>query len=425
VLFSLAAVAFLWMKPVIRPRWALPVLAVVAAMLVATLFALQPGRSLGEASNYFTAFFAFFLFSELIRRRLPAELVIKALLIVGAMLMLWGWMPAVAWYADWLATHPGAWFPDVTFRLPVPNMMAVLINIMTLLGLARLLFSNHWGTRILLALFCLSGFGLIYLSSSRGGWVGTAAGLTCLALLSYRYQRQGWLSAWHWIRSRKVLGVFLLLVALLVMVAGGWLLYKQATHSTHPAFFSARGYLWRPAWQAFLDHPITGIGLGGYLNYYFQFHSSPPSHFFAHAHNIYLDMLHSSGLLGLTAFAWLVVSLARKMYQRMQQVFDGMERSVFAGAAAALAAFLAHGFFDAVNFPSSVVWILMAALAAALTSPSAAAAPTAPLQKWSSGGIQALAVGVAVLAWFSIWQLAPVRAPSTPFIAATWQVGQP
>jgi O-antigen ligase len=95
-------------------------------------------------------------------------------------------------------------------------------------------------------------------------------------------------------------------------------------------------------------------------------HSVPPNALLDYAHNIYLDVLASSGLLGLGAFAWLLFSLLRALWRRLATP-DPLQSSVVVGACAALAAFLVHGLFDSVHHSAPTgLWTLAILLSAAL-----------------------------------------------------------
>jgi O-antigen ligase len=319
VLLTLVVVGYLFTRPAIPAGWVLPVFAAFIVMLISSVFALDPPRSLYETWITAVSFFTFFFLFTMIRRGLPAELIIKALLVVGVMFMIWGWIPAIAWYRQWLAAEPGRWLPSLTFRLDIPNVMAVMMYMMSLLAISRLLYTPDRFPASSWRVYSLSGLALLYLSSSRGGWVGTAAGLFSIGLLSFYYQKERWLAAWTWFRARRRLQFLIIPGALVAMTALGYLLFKQATHSTHPAFFSARWYLWEPAWLAFLDHPLTGIGLYNYPSYYFQVHSTPPNVYFLHAHSMYFEILMSSGILGFAAFVWLMVVLLARLVESSQE----------------------------------------------------------------------------------------------------------
>jgi hypothetical protein len=191
------------------PRLALPVVAVVAVLVLTSLTSIDPRRSIAEAWLIAIPFFLAFVLLELGRRGLPAELVAKSLLIAGALLMLLSWTQAFFWYRGWLADFPGQWLPSVTYRLPAPNFLAVMFNLLLMLALARLFQPQAALSRTLLIAYSLSACGLLYLTSSRGGWIGTAAGFACLALLLLRFGRDRlqplWLRLQPFLKSRVLL----------------------------------------------------------------------------------------------------------------------------------------------------------------------------------------------------------------------------
>ena len=89
-----------------------------------------------------------------------------------------------------------------------------------------------------------------------------------------------------------------------------------------------------------------------------QQQSIPPSPLYLFSHNIYLDLLSGSGVIGLAAFLVMIVCLVFGLFKRLRQT-DGLERAAAMGALAALAAFLVHGMVDSVHHTiPTVAWVL-------------------------------------------------------------------
>jgi tetratricopeptide (TPR) repeat protein len=188
------------------------------------------------------------------------------------------------------------------------------------------------------------------------------------------------------------------------LAAAGWLFYRQTMHPSHGALLSSRDELWAPAWQGFVSSPLIGQGAHTYASLFLQTHSTPPARLFDYAHSIYLDVLSSSGLLGLAAFLWLIAGLGRIFLRRLREAEEN-DLPVVLGASAVLAGFLVHGLADSVHHTvPTCLWMLSIILGASL-SPGEPTGKTAGLSKWSA---RALPLLVAAYAWFNLWQAMPL-----------------
>ncbi|MFX7257629.1 O-antigen ligase family protein, partial [Acinetobacter baumannii] len=72
--------------------------------------------------------------------------------------------------------------------------------------------------------------------------------------------------------------------------------------------------IWQVAWQAFKEHPLTGIGANRFGLYYLE--HRPPNALepaAPHAHNLFLNLLAETGLLGTAAFLILWGAIVRTL----------------------------------------------------------------------------------------------------------------
>lgn len=118
---------------------------------------------------------------------------------------------------------------------------------------------------------------------------------------------------------------------------------------------------WRVAWQAFIDHPILGVGLGNLSFYVDQYIPPKPdwlplSQYFVvtPVNNLYLDILSEMGLLGLGAFALLMGSLAPQAWRAARRAGPVGRTMILGLLGGFLMLLIAYVFFSAFMF--AYIW---------------------------------------------------------------------
>ncbi|HKG14190.1 MAG TPA: O-antigen ligase family protein, partial [Pyrinomonadaceae bacterium] len=70
--------------------------------------------------------------------------------------------------------------------------------------------------------------------------------------------------------------------------------------------------IWRATWEMFKDHPVAGVGLGGYWAAIPQYHDASGEYTPQQAHNDYLELLASGGVIGSALFLLFSFLLLRR-----------------------------------------------------------------------------------------------------------------
>jgi tetratricopeptide (TPR) repeat protein/O-antigen ligase len=402
VILTILAAFWIWLRPNTPGRLEGPVFIFLVALVASSAMSIDPRRSFSEAWLISVEIFLFLFVISLVKHGWPAELFIKVLLIVGAIVLALAWLGVYFWYSAWLATSPGKWLPDIVYRPPAPNFLAVFFNVLLMCALARLFYARDWIARIFLGLWSALAIGMIILTSSRGGWIGTAAGLGVLVLTSYLLAREKWVSVWKWFWSDRLRMLLIGSVALIMVGALGYFLFRLTMHPTHGALLDSRTEYWGPAMMAFRSSRLLGVGPFTFISFFLQLNSVPPKELYVYAHSIYLDALSSGGLFGLFAMLYLFFMVAVTLVSQIRQR-QGLNRSVAIGALAAFAAFTVHGFFDSVHhtIPTSA-WIFAIIMGAGVAGEGPG------LQRFFRTPVL-LGVAVAVIAWFFVWLAAPLN----------------
>ncbi len=204
-----------------------------------------------------------------------------------------------------------------------------------------------------LTLGVVTSFVGILLSFSRGGWVGTVAGLAVLLLFAPKPVRR--------------FGLVAALTAILFLLAGGWQQLPQPLREravqlvTQARPFDVRDVQltdanwavvermvhWQAAWGMFLDHPLTGVGAG---NFSVAFPEYSPHPLFrvarGHAHNYYLHVLAELGIPGFLAYAALVGVALVTILRALRRPTFNFDRSLALGTLAATVAVLVHNLVE-------------------------------------------------------------------------------
>jgi len=186
----------------------------------------------------------------------------------------------------------------------------------------------------------------LYLTYSRGAWLGIVAGLMVIGLLSGR-------------RIRIAIIVLLIIGAILVIP----FLQTERAQSlfqagTGTGFF--RVSVWQSAVAMIRDHPILGVGLDNFLYEYPKYIQPDawrePN--LSHPHNVVLDFWTRLGIGGVIVLAWMVIAFYRKGIKELREI-KGTQRALVIGLIASMTAALAHGLIDAAYFYVDLAFVFM------------------------------------------------------------------
>jgi O-antigen ligase len=103
--------------------------------------------------------------------------------------------------------------------------------------------------------------------------------------------------------------------------------------------------IWRATWAMIKDHPVAGVGFGGYWAAIPQYHDASGAYTPQQAHNDYLEILASGGVIGFALFLWFVVLLLNRA-RKVLLDGDPLRRAACLGAVVALFGVAVHSLFD-------------------------------------------------------------------------------
>ena len=157
----------------------LPILAWTLALLITSLASPDPRLSLETFVYYLVIVLLFYFMVERERSNKSLESWLPYILTAGAASIVIGYLQLGNWYLDWLKIggieQP---IPPATIRIAStlghPNYFAAYLNLLWPLAVARWMNSPSRPAKVILAAWCAAALGLIYFTSSRGGWLGTA-----------------------------------------------------------------------------------------------------------------------------------------------------------------------------------------------------------------------------------------------------------
>ena len=203
-----------------------------------------------------------------------------------------------------------------------PNFQAAFMGF-SAASLAVFMFSGTikpiW--RGLSGIYVLSALFIVYASKSQQGFLVFGAGTT-IAILILFFKQEKLRKFRYAILSMSLIGFVAVLLDILQKSPWASFLYKPSV--------SFRGDYWRAGWEMSLGHPVFGVGLDSYRDWFYRSRdivtaSRPEAgNFTDSAHNVLLDFSANGGFPLLTIYlALLVVTAvsAIKVLKRMK-AFD-------------------------------------------------------------------------------------------------------
>ena len=234
------------------------------------------------------------------------------------------------------------------------NHFAYLMEMAFGLGLGIALAGHVKRERLLIyfALLLPIWTGLV-LANSRGGILAMVTQIVVTALFLMRRQSV----------VLKAVLIVVLVVGILfgtLWVGGDRLAsnFEAATSELSTTRAGAsRNEIWRATLKMFAAHPILGVGLGGYWIGITAYHDASGLMTPQEAHNDYLELLSSGGVIGFAIGVWFVVAVVRAARRNTNIVWLGAILGIVGVAAHSLVDFGLHILVNAVVFLALIAMV--------------------------------------------------------------------
>lgn len=106
-----------------------------------------------------------------------------------------------------------------------------------------------------------------------------------------------------------------------------------------------RNEIWKGTWKMFLAHPVLGVGMGGYWAAVPAFHDASGRMTPQEAHNDYLELLASGGLVGTALAVWFAVVVLKRTMENLTSPHR-FRRAACYGAAISITGVAVHSLVD-------------------------------------------------------------------------------
>ena len=296
---------------------------VAIALITSVVFSRAPlpqllfgnyGRNTGLVT--YLSFLFIFLSASLVRQRNFSRNLLRALMIAGVVNVIYCFV-ALTW------KDPLPWnntYGNILGTLGNPDFISAFLGIIFTVCVSWLVAkSSNWKLR----LFSLvTGLLAIYEAKKSHAIQGLAVAAIGIAIIGYFFVRS-------WISNKLATIGYSAAVGILgFMALLGALQKGPFTHFIYKTSVSLRGEYWAGAINTAKDHPIFGVGLDTYGDWY-RFERRPssiilpgPNTIVNTAHNVFLDVLASGGLFLFVAYLLLVglsvIAIIRVMRRKRQ-----------------------------------------------------------------------------------------------------------
>jgi O-antigen ligase len=223
---------------------------------------------------------------------------------------------------------------------------------------AIILFSRDVGHRKLLYLSMLILlWAALVMSRSRGGLLAGSVEMIVAGLFFIHAKRP--MMGEGLVRRTRSIGLgAVTIIAIMIVVAGTtiWLGGDQLSSGVETAATemsdrkddhegARRRDIWRATWKMVLAHPIAGAGLGAYWAEIPMYHQANGVLTPQQAHNDYLELLATGGLVGVALFLWFTLTLIQRIRKALA-TFTGGQRAYAVGAIVGIVGVGVHSLVD-------------------------------------------------------------------------------
>lgn len=164
----------------------------------------------------------------------------------------------------------------------------------------------------------------LFLSFSRGSWIGFMAALILMLFLSPKVN--------------KLVNIFVVFILVCLFIPG---IRERAMFIFSPQGDTDRIQVWKGTFKMIKEHPFLGMGIGTYMDYFQKYVMKA---FIQYAHNCYLQIWAETGIFALLSFILFVGSILHKGIKSLK--FEDDNAFILLGFICAFSGTLVHLFFD-------------------------------------------------------------------------------
>jgi putative inorganic carbon (HCO3(-)) transporter len=341
-------------------------IAILLLMLPVTLWAtVVPDKTMMQVLRLLSGIGLYYAIANWGDSHKRLRLLVVGLLMAGSFLALLAPF-SVVWPISKLPFIPPGWYERflvIVVDTVHPNVFAGILVLILPIALGLLLEGwpkMNWPERIFCGAVALLLTSLLALSQSRGAWTAAAGAVGLMVLLRFR---------WSWIGLLGLVGVGIWVINKM----GANPLVEAALTSSTIGGLAMRQEIWERAVYMIQDFPLTGIGMGTYMEVadtLYPFFKALPGRI-THAHNLFLQIAVDLGIPGL--IAWLAIFIivcftAGRLVLEGRKLQAPLISGLGLGILGSQCALAIHGMTDAVTWgmvrPAPLVWVIWGLAAA-------------------------------------------------------------
>lgn len=190
-------------------------------------------------------------------------------------------------------------------------------------------------------------FTTLYLTHSRGAWLGTIGGLCSFAII-------GWGP-----KGKRAIIAVVMIVCITALTLAPWAIRFIATQFQG----DVRPPIWESSIYMISEKPILGWGKGAYFIFYPKFRiqdywlTKSPTDLTTHAHNEFLQIWAETGLIGLIIFLIFIFTVLRIGVRRVDEI-KGPHRFILLGLISGIIGLFLHNLVcNNLQMPSSAIFL--------------------------------------------------------------------
>jgi putative inorganic carbon (hco3(-)) transporter len=419
----MSAILAVWLIGLVRRRdewpWTgleLPIFVFMGVRLASSLAGIDPRMSVEFFWRPFTHLLLFYWLVWLLRGN-QKRLVVRAFFLVMGVVCIMGIIEFIGWYLGlpflpmfqegWLQIGglsnpipPSSW--RLNFTLASATSLSTYLSLLIPPAIAMAIRTRRRDNRVGWLLLVSLGLVVQVLTRSRGGLLALFVSAVVTLITGVVLWRDSLFVLWRRLKRSRLFWFSCALASLIVLALVIVLLpnYIDRVHN-----LIARVELWKCAAQTMAEHPLLGVGTGGFGRAWRTCAETSPLKydFYTAAHNLYLNMAAESGMAGIGALGLLMTMLALRIKSRWECSRDTFDRIEVIAIAAALVGYAANCFFDTLTMTPLVLPVIF--LVAWLVAPLQQATMPAWRSRWIGVlMLLVLAVYLAGLLWVDLGQ---------------------